>query len=487
MSELLEIQGATQGQAEEALQRGISLQKKWGDYISTVEAVYSASKGKKMSEVLKAVIANSLENTDQSLKEKGIDAFKRKLETTTVLSPGEFIWYGFDVITALLPSLAIEEVVSIQPMDRPTGLAFFLSFTIPKAKGSMSAGSHYLSAKSGPANTASYSSDLIDTEDIYQGDGTTASFTGASLAWLPIMSGTVVVNATVGNNPVIGTADASGNITGEGIVSGNVNYATGAISVVFEDAPDEDTAVWATYRYDMDRSFPPEIDLGIAQLTLTAERRRLRTNWMMDAAFTLKKAHGKDADTELLNAVIAGINHEISVDVFNDIYAHATASEATFDLTPSSPMIRQVDWNEQILSFFVDQSNAIYDKTRRAYGNVIIAGRDVCNVIESLPETYWRAGGGAIQSGPHKIGTLGGKFTVIKNFSFKTEAYVMGYKSENYLDAGYVWAPYLPVYATNPIALDDTKVRRGIGSMAAKQMLNSDFYAKGTVEFLPAP
>lgn len=46
----------------------------------------------------------------------------------------------------------------------------------------------------------------------------------------------------------------------------------------------------------------------------------------------------------------------------------------------------------------------------------------------------------------------------------------------------YVYAPYLPVFATQLIMLDDFIGRRGFATSYGKKMLNNLFYVAGTMQ-----
>jgi len=75
-------------------------------------------------------------------------------------------------------------------------------------------------------------------QTIGTGTGSQATFT-ATLTQVAVSAGNVWVTA----GPVAGTDDGNGSITGTGISSGTVNYATGLISVTFQVPPPVGTAV----------------------------------------------------------------------------------------------------------------------------------------------------------------------------------------------------------------------------------------------------
>jgi hypothetical protein len=57
----------------------------------------------------------------------------------------------------------------------------------------------------------------------------------------------------------------------------------------------------------------------------------------------------------------------------------------------------------------------------------------------------------------------------------------MGFKGMNFLEAGYVYAPYIPLYTTPTIVLDDFIGRKGLATQYGKKALNPLFYVTGEI------
>lgn len=61
--------------------------------------------------------------------------------------------------------------------------------------------------------------------------------------------------------------------------------------------------------------------------------------------------------------------------------------------------------------------------------------------------------------------------------------FVLGYKGPNMMDAGYVYAPYLPITTTGMITLpDDFGSRVGWATMYGKKAINPRLYVKGRID-----
>ena len=85
--------------------------------------------------------------------------------------------------------------------------------------------------------------------------------------------------------------------------------------------------------------------------------------------------------------------------------------------------------------------------------------------------------------GPHFVGTLGGVIKCYVNPNFEPNTFVLGYKGDNMMDAGYVYAPYLPITSTGMVSLaDDFGTREGWGTLYGKKAINPRLYVKGRID-----
>ena len=84
--------------------------------------------------------------------------------------------------------------------------------------------------------------------------------------------------------------------------------------------------------------------------------------------------------------------------------------------------------------------------------------------------------------GAEPVGTLQNRFTVYKDPYFPSNKVLVGYKGKNYLETGYVYAPYVPLIVTPTIfAPEDFTPRKGVMTRYGKKMVRSDFYGTVTV------
>lgn len=418
-----------------------------------------------ITEFEKATVAICLENTDKWMR--------RMDEVTRTVNVGSFINYGFELISAVMPSLIANQIVSIQPQTRRNGEVFFLEFLYGTTRGNITAGDTMFSAiAAGNANTY-YSSQLDIEENIGVGNGGAGPYNG-TVNTIPIVAGSFA--PTDGTETF--TDDGAGTLTGSAGGTGTINYITGVFSITFGAVVPVATVISCTYDIDFEQNpeLIPEVDISITSEATRAYDRALRAQYSIGAAYDMESAFGRVADAELKAALASEIRQEIDGTICNQLAAQALSTGFPWSRTPPDPSIPWVDhkWS------FYDQSvipgsNAIFSATRRAQATFIVAGINVCNVIEALTPQFQR--GGTPQPGPHYIGTLNG-IRIYKDPFYPANQYVMGYKGNMFLEAGYIYAPYMPLYVSRTAVLDDLRGRFGMMQSSAKKMINAYFYSR---------
>lgn len=441
-----------------------NLVSKWSDYLIPVQEV-AEEEGRQVDDITLMSTAICLENTERHLN--------RMDEATLAVNVGSFIHHGFDLITAVMPSLIANEIVSVQPQTRRTGEIFYLEFLYGSTKGNISSGETMFGWQTAGNDQIWYSADQVYLEPIGTGDGTTGPAVGP-LAKLPAIAGTVSVTDALAQETFSDNGD--GTLTGSAGGSGTVNYSTGAVALTYNAVLAGATQIWATYRTDFELSPDniPEVNLQINSLVTEALPRKLRARYSLDAAFDISSAFGRSVGADLDVALAAEIRAEIDGELMQAIRTGASAGTQTWDPTPPAG-ISYAEHKWTYLDDLVKATNFIFAKTRRAVGNFMVAGLDVCNVIESLAPRFKREG--KVLPGPHYMGTLDG-MRVYKNPFYPAKEAVVGFKGDMFMESGLVYAPYMPIFTTKAIMLDDFISRKGLATLYSKKMVNSDFYAK---------
>lgn len=406
-------------------------------------------------------------------------------EDFSTSSFASFDKFAFPVIRALFPQLAATELVTVQPMDGPSSMIFFMDYIYGTTKGSVTSGTKLFENPN-----ASYSSETIDEEDVGTGDGGTANFTG-TLSYTPIHPGSITISSVVGGSAVTVTDDGIGNLVGDIAVATNtIDYTTGEFDVTFSGNVDNLIDVLVVYDYDLEaQTSIPKVDLVLSSASVMARPRKLKTMYSFEAEQDLRSLHGMEASVELAAEITTELRFEIDLDVvialWNGAYDPPTSELPDWNKNPSPG----VSWRDHKTSFkdiLITASSIVNKRTGRANPNWIVAGYDVADVIESQDDFVPEPGVSFQGRGVRKIGTwrrwavyLNPAMDQLSGGSHKH--FLVGYKGGTFFDTGYVYAPYVPLYATPDVVLDDFMVRKGLATRYGKRMVNSDFYLRGKI------
>jgi len=426
-------------------------------------------------------------------------------EETRGINIGDFQKYAFPLVRAIFPELASASLVSVQPMLGPTSQVFYLDYVYASSKGRVKAGTKaFDSVQLGPSNP-NYSSDKIDEEQVGSGDGADTTPTLTNMSFLPVTPGSVVITSSDVPAQVV-TDDGNGNLKLGASTVGTVNYSSGAIAITYGTAPALGP-ILATYSYDLEaQPNISEIDLVLSSAPVFAKIRKLRSKWSVESAFNLRSLHGLDIETELVAALGSEIRYEIDREVINDLTAIVPSTTQAFpgqgNLIPAwsqSKVFNPADgfvaatgatdtgvsYTEHKLSIidaFINGDNRIFKSTGRARATWLLCGISVANIIETLPGFVSTPGlPNGLTKGVYKSGVLNTRWDIFKDPFFNDNLYLMGYKGSSFLETGYIYAPYIPLYATPTIMLDDFIARKGLATQYGKKSVNSLFYAKGQI------
>lgn len=469
--------------AESVMARGLDLAEslRWRDHTVAIREGYKEKHGVSIPENVIATTATLLQNVH--------DYMGRMDETTRAVNLGSFVDYGFDVISATIPNLIAHEILSVQPMNAKHSAIFYLQYLYGSNKGNIAAGSTMNSPFTGQSADFHFSDEIVDGEVVGTGDGTTDDFT-VSLGYTPVKTGTtqIFLEGTLVAQ-VTSTSNGTDTITAVGSsgITGTVVLDTGVLDLDAATAPALGASLTVKYRYDMDQTDVgfSQVDLDLKSISLEAHPRKLRARWLLDAAFELQKIKGIDAESELVIALSSEIKHEIDGELLSELYRLAGITGYTWSAQlPAGAAFSYETYKATLIDLFTEMSNDIFQRTKRVGANFIVAGVNVCTLIESLPAQYFVAAGGFGAkpiNGPHLIGTLGGKWQIYKNPFYNPNNFLLGYRGASYLDAGYVYAPYMPLYATPTHVEDDFIFRKGLATSYGQVMLNNQLYAKGSI------
>jgi len=227
-----------------------------------------------------------------------------------------------------------------------------------------------------------------------------------------------------------------------------------------------------------------ELTIRFSSVTVNTITRKLRAHWTPELAQDLEAYHSIDAEAELTallsEHVAAEIDREIIIDLINQAPFRARwdynglASNANFFGT-------QKDWNQTLITRINELSAQIHKATLRGGANWIVCSAEAGAIFDDL-EYFHVDGSAAPESekynlGVEKIGNLGSRYVVYKDPYLPANIVLLGHKGNTFLEAGYIYAPYIPLQLTQTITdPNDFTPRKGIMTRYAKKMVNNRFY-----------
>jgi hypothetical protein len=141
------------------------------------------------------------------------------------------------------------------------------------------------------------------------------------------------------------------------------------------------------------------------------------------------------------------------------------------------------EWFQTLGNKIQAVSNAIHQKTLRGGANFLVVSPETATIIESIPgyaaDTTGEATTNQFAMGVQKVGALNNRYTVYKNPYMLENSILVGFRGQNFLETGAVYAPYVPLIMT-PLVYDPKNFtpRKGVMTRYAKKMVRPEFYGK---------
>ena len=352
------------------------------------------------------------------------------------------------MIRRTFPELISNEIVGVQPMSGPVGLAFALRYSYNSETLSNGTDMHTGVQTGtnpggyGPGANAGYTGDLTNGEELgYQMLDT--RFTGTSAAELSGGQGWSFAEQDGGVAQILKNFEITGNI--------------------------------------------PQVEVKFEKTAVEAGTRRLGARWSVELEQDLKNMNGIDVDAEITNAMSYEIQAEIDREMLMRMIQSALNAGAAGYSTwsPASADGRWlVERNRDFYQRLIIEANRIAVRNRRGAANFIVATPKVCAILEMLPEFQWVPVQGDVSTQPvgiAKVGSLGGRFNVyrdtrteVQNTSVYADSQytggtatgieyaLLGYKGPEFYDTGIIYCPYIPVMVQRTIGPNDFAPRVGL-------------------------
>lgn len=452
-------------------------------------------------------------------------------------------WNGvaLPLVRRVFGEIAAKEFVSVQPMNLPSGLVFYLDFkygtnvTPHTAGGSLyganattnvtdiassslyGAGQFSYSinqfSSSVAAVTASATWADMNFDSDYSASAAAGSYkkilvplpitatSGAPIADQNAVRSFIITSGSIGAANILQAFTTVSNNTASFVVTGSlVAVAAPAVVLYYSAAPT------ATSRGDFEDAtgagFPsangtsaiaiPEINVQLKSEPIVAKTRKLKAQWTPEFAQDLNAYHSVDAEAELTGILSQYISMEIDLELLDMLIENAftverwsavnnTSLDATGAATSLGYYNTQGGWFQTLGTKLQKVSNKIHQLTLRGGANFLVTSPTVATILESIPGFAADGDGEKMEFnfGIQKIGSLNSRYKVYKNPYMTENVILMGYKGAQFLECGAVFAPYVPLIMT-PLLYDPSTFtpRKGLMTRYAKKMIRPDYYGK---------
>jgi hypothetical protein len=334
-------------------------------------------------------------------------------------SNGEFHKIAIPMVRRTFPELIAHDIVGVQPLTGPVGLAFALRFRADQSY----------------AGVAGQEVGYNTVDPYYTGDGTKQS----------------AMDMTQG--------EALGSRASDTTTNG---YLTQGGSV--QTAGDRGIGIGTGKQIK-------ELSMTVEKAQVEAGTRKLRSRWSIEVAQDLKAMHGLDLEEEMMDVLAYEITAEIDRELINVIrsVASTNASSAVWDYAVADGRW-EAEKYRNFYNLIIRKANRIAVDTRRGAGNFVVAAPSLCAALETTSSFTIQPVNADVNTavtGVSKIGSLDGRMAIYRDTFATLDDIVIGYKGPSEYDTGIIYLPYIQLLVSKAVFEDSFNPTVGLMSRYA--------------------
>jgi hypothetical protein len=334
---------------------------------------------------------------------------------------GEFHKIAIPMVRRTFPELIAHDIVGVQPMTGPVGLAFALRFRADQEYAGTAAGQEV------GYNTVDpyYTGDVAASERMTTVDGEEL--------------GSNTANPALTDNGHLNQGDTgAGGDRGLGIGSGKQIK---------------------------------ELSMTVEKAQVEAGTRKLRSRWSLEVAQDLKAMHGLDLEEEMMDVLAYEITAEIDRELINVMRSVAAnnASSTTWNYQTADGRW-EAEKYRNFYNLIIRKANRIAVDTRRGAGNFVVAAPSLCAALETTSSFTIQPVNADVNTavtGVSKIGSLDGRMTIYRDTFATLDDVVIGYKGPSEYDTGIIYLPYIQLLVSKAVFEDSFNPTVGLMSRYA--------------------
>ena len=348
------------------------------------------------------------------------------------IGSGEFHKIAIPMVRRTFPELIAHDIVGVQPLTGPVGLAFALRF---KGDSTYDSGAEFTN---NPTNKDSYGTTI--TNEI----------------------GYNAVNKAYAGAPMVTSAgEALGSDTSTAATTAAVAVANRGLGIG-------------------DNSEIAELTMTIEKAQVEAKTKKLRSRWSMEVAQDLKAMHGLNLEEEMMDVLAYEITAEIDRELIAKIrgltVAQGTSAQCLTTKTWTSTGDFDGRWEHEkyrnLYNLVIRKANRVAVTTRRGAANFAVCSPNMVAALEATSSFTIAPVNTDINSGVtgvSRVGSLDGRLNVYRD-TFHTQAsdsILLGYKGPSEYDTGVIYLPYIQLMASKATYEDSFQPTVGLMSRYA--------------------
>lgn len=199
-----------------------------------------------------------------------------------------------------------------------------------------------------------------------------------------------------------------------------------------------------------------EVNFTLTAATLTAEAKRLRAKYTLQAEQDLQSQYGMDLSDRLRSFMATEIRRELQGEVIDQLLANSASAVSWSSVPPVGSVYESIDpkiWQETLFDAIQEADNEIFKHADGMRGANWIAGDPdgllYLDQLKSFSIRDYDSGREAVQSGidsySNKFGVANNRFDVWKMRFMPQNHLLLGVKSSNPQEVGHIHATYVPI------------------------------------------
>ena len=379
----------------------------------------------------------------------------------------------FPIIRRVMPELIANKLVSVQPLNAPTGVIYYITFRYSDSKSDVTAGDEisFNPYQTSPAYSTYYSSEKFGpitlTATTAQSEisaATTADDAAKIFAFLKEDAfkketyKRIEIFDKKNQRTLLGKKVATDNASKVQFFTDDANTLLATVDatngvVISEDAAkileteaNDEIVVFVVYNQE-GTSKIPEVEFSVDHMDVSTTERKLRVRWTKEAEQDMAAYHKIDVEQELVKVASVQTNYEIDRQIINFIddlvVSQLTGSFDWADDDNNGTSGNYLDRHRALAQRLYQYTSKVAMYNRLAPADWAVCSPQVAAALQMLPD--WKSGEiSHNKSTFYNAGSLGnGTVAIYCDPNRLNNDITMGYKSkDSTYGAGVVYSPY---------------------------------------------